>query len=74
MTAASSRGQALLIVVGNPRVLAADEHWGALLWYCVDGGGYTGCALPPRDPAARAQDAAAILDSIFDGKLEVAPP
>lgn len=40
---AITRSQALLIVVGNPFLLEKDEHWKALLHYCVDNGGYVGC-------------------------------
>ena len=43
---AVTRAQALLIVVGNPRVLAGDRCWGALLRHCVRRGGYTGAELP----------------------------
>ena len=57
--------------MGNPRVLASDEHWGALLWHCVDGGGYTGCPPPPRDAEARGDEAAAVLASLL---VNVAPP
>ena len=61
---AVTRAQALLIVVGNPRVLAADEHWGELLWHCADHGAYTGCPLPPRDPGAQEAQADAILEQL----------
>ncbi len=61
---AVTRAQALLIVVGNPRVLAADEHWGELLWHCADHGAYTGCPLPPRDPGAQEVQADAILEQL----------
>ena len=43
---AITRAKALLFIVGNPRVLSQDDHWGALLHYCVARGGYTGCDLP----------------------------
>ena len=42
---AVTRAQALLIVIGNPRVLQTDAHWGALLRHCVKHGGYTGAPL-----------------------------
>jgi hypothetical protein len=61
---AVTRAQALLIVVGNPRVLAADEHWGELLWHCADHGAYTGCPLPPRDPAAQEAEADVLLEQL----------
>jgi helicase MOV-10 len=40
---AITRAQALLIIIGNPRVLAQDGDWNALLEFCIQGGGYTGC-------------------------------
>jgi hypothetical protein len=48
---AVTRAQALLIVVGNPRVLASDKSWSQFLWYCVDSGAYSGCDLPARQSA-----------------------
>jgi helicase MOV-10 len=50
---AVTRAQALMIVVGDPRVLQHDDNWGELLRYCVAEGAYTGAALPEaRDDAA----------------------
>ena len=43
---AVTRAKALLVVIGNPNVLARDPCWGALLRFCVERGGYKGCALP----------------------------
>jgi helicase MOV-10 len=43
---AITRAQALLIVIGNPKALNRDPHWGALLWHCVDNQCYRGCDLP----------------------------
>jgi helicase MOV-10 len=43
---ATTRAQALLIVVGNPIVLASDPCWRALLQLCVKNGAYRGEALP----------------------------
>jgi superfamily I DNA and/or RNA helicase len=45
---AVTRAQALLIIVGNARILAKDRCWGEPLWMCSDKGAYTGMALPPR--------------------------
>ena len=42
---AITRAQALLIVVGNPKVLAADEHWRALIERCSALGAYVGVPL-----------------------------
>uniref|UniRef100_A0A667YIE0 RNA helicase n=1 Tax=Myripristis murdjan TaxID=586833 RepID=A0A667YIE0_9TELE len=39
---AVTRAKALLIVVGNPVVLAADDVWARFIQYCKDEGGYTG--------------------------------
>jgi helicase MOV-10 len=49
---AVTRAKALLIVIGNPNVLARDPCWGGLLSMCVDRGGYRGCALPANDANA----------------------
>lgn len=50
---AVTRAKALVVVVGNPHVLVADPNWGALLRFCLERGGYTGCS-PPEIPAADA--------------------
>ncbi|XP_073326374.1 putative helicase mov-10-B.1 [Pagrus major] len=39
---AVTRAKALLIVVGNPRVLKTDENWKKFIQYCKEEGGYTG--------------------------------
>lgn len=39
---AVTRAKALLIVVGNPRVLKTDHIWARFIQYCRDEGGYTG--------------------------------
>ncbi|XP_013400593.1 RNA helicase Mov10l1-like [Lingula anatina] len=43
---AITRAQSLLIVCGNPHVLAQDEYWLSLLSYCVEQGACVGCNLP----------------------------
>ena len=43
---AITRAQSLLIVIGNPHVLAKDKHWREFLVYCVKKNAYTGCDLP----------------------------
>jgi hypothetical protein len=43
---AITRARALLVVVGNPAVLARDPHWAALLRHAVRHGAFAGCALP----------------------------
>ncbi|KAJ3586909.1 hypothetical protein NHX12_013301 [Muraenolepis orangiensis] len=39
---AVTRAKALLIMVGNPRVLCVDPVWNSFIEYCKDNGGYTG--------------------------------
>jgi hypothetical protein len=43
---AVTRAKKLLVVVGNPRVLGRDPHWGELLRLAVRAGAYRGCPLP----------------------------
>ncbi|XP_029828142.3 putative helicase MOV-10 [Ixodes scapularis] len=40
---AISRASAMLIIVGNPDVLALDSNWKALMEYCRAHGAYVGC-------------------------------
>ena len=49
---AITRAQALLIIIGCPAVLARDEHWNQLLWYCHDNTAYIGPPLPERKRSA----------------------
>ena len=44
---AVTRAQQLLVIVGNPAILALDDSWSALLRYAVAHGAYRGAALPP---------------------------
>ena len=54
---AITRAKALVIVIGNPAVLATDPSWGKLLWYCADHRSYKGVALPTRPhPTGTEQD------------------
>ncbi|XP_071960660.1 RNA helicase Mov10l1-like [Antedon mediterranea] len=41
-----TRAQALLVIVGNPHVLAKDPKWLAMLTYCIKNDAYVGCQLP----------------------------
>uniref|UniRef100_A0A0P4W405 RNA helicase n=1 Tax=Scylla olivacea TaxID=85551 RepID=A0A0P4W405_SCYOL len=42
---AVTRAKALLIIVGCPEILSLDEHWGRLLRYIQQSGGYKGHAF-----------------------------
>ncbi|XP_044065664.1 putative helicase mov-10-B.2 [Siniperca chuatsi] len=46
---AVTRAKALLIVVGNPRVLNTDPTWARFIQYCRDEGGYTGFVQAEED-------------------------
>jgi len=48
---AITRAQALLIVVGNPRILIQDKDWRELLEYARSVECYTGCAYPKEGDA-----------------------
>ncbi|XP_035916807.1 probable RNA helicase armi [Anopheles stephensi] len=43
---AISRAKVVLVVVGNPHLLATDDIWGSLLQRAVNGKTYCGCSLP----------------------------
>ncbi|XP_078437162.1 P-loop containing nucleoside triphosphate hydrolases superfamily protein [Wolffia australiana] len=43
---AITRAKSLLIIIGNPHVIAKDQHWDKLLRYCAGNGSYLGCPLP----------------------------
>ncbi|XP_064632903.1 uncharacterized protein LOC135491148 [Lineus longissimus] len=59
---AITRPQALLVIIGNPHVLAQDPYWVSLLKYCVDNKCYTGCDLPD----CVRPDEASIMESVLD--------
>ena len=44
---AITRAKALLIVIGNPKVLEQDDDWNDFIKHVVNGGGYTGCSFKP---------------------------
>ncbi|EFN88652.1 Probable RNA helicase armi [Harpegnathos saltator] len=48
LNVAITRARALLIIVGNPKLLYMDPHWRSVLMYCVKHGGYTGCNFQPN--------------------------
>ncbi|KAH8370044.1 hypothetical protein KR093_001979, partial [Drosophila rubida] len=46
MNVGLSRARALLIVIGNPNLLALDENWRKFIVYCAQNNAYFGCELP----------------------------
>lgn len=42
---ALTRAKALLIIVGNPRLLSLDKYWRSLLKYCMENNAYCGVKL-----------------------------
>lgn len=44
-----TRAISLLIIVGNPHILAKDYYWNKLIWRSVDNNSYQGCDLPERN-------------------------
>lgn len=67
---AVTRAKALLIVVGNPRVLQTDSTWARFIQYCRDEGGYTGV-----DQAEEEDDVVARLELLYisiENKVETA--
>lgn len=45
-----TRAKALLIVVGNPKIICTNKHWEALYEYCKKHGGYVPFKKCPLDP------------------------
>ena len=45
--------EALLIVIGNPNVLALDDNWRRFIEYCQQNGGYDGCSFDSKDIDAK---------------------
>jgi helicase MOV-10 len=52
---AITRAKALLIVIGNPKLLSRDKYWNMLLQFVCSRGGYTGIEYSDRSPADEAQ-------------------
>jgi len=46
MNVAVSRARAMMIIFGNPHLLAVDECWRQLILYCAQNNAYFGCELP----------------------------
>ena len=51
-----TRAQALLIVIGSPKVLSTDPMWSALLAHCADHQACLGAPLPPPRSPDRSDD------------------
>lgn len=49
LNVAITRARALLIILGNPRLLAHDPYWRSVLIYCFTQGAYTGCTFVSSD-------------------------
>lgn len=47
LNVAITRARALLIIIGNPILLAQDPYWKSVLTYCTDRSAYTGCTYFP---------------------------
>ncbi|XP_042348310.1 putative helicase mov-10-B.2 [Plectropomus leopardus] len=59
---AVTRAKALLIVVGNPRVLNTDPTWARFIQYCREEGGYTGYEPVEEDEDVAVRLAALCID------------
>lgn len=47
LNVAITRSRALLIILGNPKLLTSDPYWRNILTYCIDHDAYTGCNFLP---------------------------
>lgn len=43
LNVAITRARALLIIIGNPKLLYMDPYWRSVFIYCMNRGMYTGC-------------------------------
>ncbi|KAH8339316.1 hypothetical protein KR074_011418 [Drosophila pseudoananassae] len=48
MNVAISRARSLMIIFGNPHLLAVDDNWRNLIIFCANNNAYFGCELPPN--------------------------
>ncbi|EDV99683.1 GH12467 [Drosophila grimshawi] len=46
MNVAVSRARCLMVIFGNPQLLALDDCWRHLIVYCANNNAYIGCELP----------------------------
>lgn len=47
LNVAITRARALLIILGNPKLLILDPYWRNVVTYCIDHNAYTGCNFLP---------------------------
>ena len=59
---AITRAQALVIVVGNPKVLQTDEHWESYLEHCREGGGAVGSTWTKRGQGGGTEEEEASIE------------
>ncbi|XP_076658153.1 putative RNA helicase armitage isoform X2 [Halictus rubicundus] len=45
LNVAITRARALVIILGNPRLLSQDPYWRNVLTYCINQDSYTGCSF-----------------------------
>ena len=46
LNVALTRARAMLVIIGDPHLLALDVYWKSVLEYCVNNDAYVGCDLP----------------------------
>ncbi|KOC69224.1 putative RNA helicase armi [Habropoda laboriosa] len=49
LNVAITRARALVIILGNPTLLAQDPYWRSVLIYCINQDSYTGCSFGLSD-------------------------
>ncbi|XP_026673868.1 probable RNA helicase armi [Ceratina calcarata] len=49
LNVAITRARALVIILGNPKLLAQDPYWRSVLIYCINRDSYTGCSFGYSD-------------------------
>lgn len=65
-----TRAKQLLIVVGNPRVLATDDNWKTFIKFCKQHHGVTGSPLPPLDQAERVEELRSFANTLQNLTLQ----
>ena len=64
-----TRAQALCVVVGSPRVLREDPHWGQLLALCAANNSCLGVPPPPQEEDFQLDDGGSEASEEGDGQL-----